>query len=245
MNRARVHAVSAAATGLAMLVMPIGRQGGSFRRAITPVVVGGLATTTALGVSRRWGPTRAAAAVAAMTGLTGTVEAVGVRTGRPFGRYAYTRALRPQVAGVPAVVPAAWFAMAVPAREAARACLGRRETRLNRVVLGAFALTAWDTFLDPQMVGEGFWRWARPGRYRGIPATNFAGWFVTSLVAMAVLEVVLPADRPPATELVGEYAAMATLETIGFATFFADRQVAIVGGSAMLPLAVTALIRRR
>ena len=35
------------------------------------------------------------------------------------------------------------------------------------VVLGAAALTAWDLFLDPQMTTEGYWRWARRGRYRG------------------------------------------------------------------------------
>ncbi len=52
------------------------------------------------------------------------VERVGTTTGWPFGRYTYTGRLRPAVAGVPIVVPAAWWAMALPAREVAHAVLG-------------------------------------------------------------------------------------------------------------------------
>ena len=54
--------------------------------------------------------------------------------GVPFGRYRYTGRLRPDVAGVPVVVPMAWWAMAVPAREAAHAALGRRSTAAARIV---------------------------------------------------------------------------------------------------------------
>ena len=83
-------------------------------------------------------------------------------------------ALRPTAAGVPALVPAAWFAMALPAREVGpRGARRRRSSPGRRVLLGAAALTAWDLFLDPQMVAEGYWRWHRPGRYRGIPLTNY------------------------------------------------------------------------
>ena len=89
--------------------------------------------------------------------------------------------------------------MAVPAREAAHAVLGRRSTALGRIALGAAALTAWDLFLDPQMTAEGYWRWDRPGRYRGIPLTNYAGWLVTSVGLMAVLEVLSPSQRCAAT----------------------------------------------
>ena len=54
------------------------------------------------------------------------------------------------------------------------------------------ALAAWDLFLDPQMVGEGYWSWARVGRYRSIPVTNYAGWLLVGAAIMAVLEVALP-----------------------------------------------------
>ena len=44
--------------------------------------------------------------VAAGVGLA--AEAVGVRTGFPFGDYSYADTLGPTVLGVPVVVPLAW-----------------------------------------------------------------------------------------------------------------------------------------
>ena len=41
-------------------------------------------------------------------------EAVGLRTGLPFGEYAYTATLGPELSGVPAVGPLAWVMMAWP-----------------------------------------------------------------------------------------------------------------------------------
>ena len=163
------------------------------------------------------------------------VERFGTKTGKLFGAYQYTSALQPQIAGVPAIVPLAWFAMALPARETAVAL-----RPAWRIPLGAALLTAWDLFLDPQMVGEGYWKWARKGLYRGIPVSNYLGWLVTSLGVMAALEATLPpgeADRA----LVGEYSWMAVMQTLGFAAFFNDPVVAVVGGSAMLPPALGAL----
>ncbi len=142
---------------------------------------------------------------------------------------------------MPAIVPLAWFAMAVPAREAAHAALGARSSATGRVLLGAAALTAWDLFLDPQMVGEGYWTWRRTGAYRGIPSTNFVGWFVTGVVVMLILERTLPVDVASAA-LIGEYALMAAMETVGFARYFRDPLVAAVGGAAMLPVALAAVV---
>ncbi|MGA9276814.1 carotenoid biosynthesis protein, partial [Ilumatobacter sp.] len=181
---------------------------------------------------------------------TGAVERIGTLTGRPFGRYAYTSALRPQIAHVPVIVPLAWFAMGLPARETADAALGERSTPATRIVLGAAAMTAWDLFLDPQMVGEGYWAWARRGIYRGIPLTNFLGWFATGLGIMAMFEVVLPKNRPAEaapdavesvdTRLVAQYGYMSVMQTLGFARYFRDPVVAIVGGLGMIPIAATA-----
>ncbi len=233
----------AAITFAGMVATPLAARGGPVRRVLSSVVVTGLCATTGAAAARRWGAPRTAAAAGAVAVGTAGVEHLGITTGRPFGGYSYTGALRPQVAGVPAIVPLAWFAMAVPAREAAHAALGDRSSPLGRVTLGAAALTAWDLFLDPQMVGEGYWRWVRRGRYRGIPLSNFAGWFLTSLAVMAVLEAALPVDREPDRTLVAEYATMAGMETLGFAAFFRDRLVAATGGAAMLPIAGAAVSR--
>ena len=173
---------------IAMLLLP---QGGRARRILSTVVVVGSFTTTTANAVRRWGVHRATAAATVTAGATTVVERIGTRTGLPFGRYVYTVVSQPQVAGVPAIVPLAWFAMAVPAREPPTP----HRTRSNpaNVHCGRFAaLTAWDLFLDPQMVGEGYWVWARRGLYRGIPLGNFVGWFVTGVGVMAALELLLP-----------------------------------------------------
>lgn len=244
----RIRPIAAFTTVAAMIATPLMPPRGRGRRTLSSVVVTGLFTTTASVATRRWGGARVAAAAASVTTATALVERIGTRTGLPFGRYAYTPALRPQLHAVPVIVPLAWFAMALPAREAAHAALGTRSNRPRRIVLGAAAMTAWDLFLDPQMVGEGYWRWQRRGRYRGIPASNFAGWFVTSLGVMALLDMLLPTgdttstgDGRADTALVAEYAGMGVMETVGFAAFFRDRMVAAVGGAGMVPLSVVAV----
>jgi len=227
-----------------MIATPLLPQGGLARRVLASVVVVGSFTTTAANAVRRWGGRRAGTAAAVTAIGTTAVERFGTATGFPFGRYGYTAALRPQVAHVPAIVPLAWFAIGLPAREAAHAALGARSTPATRIALGSAALTAWDLFLDPQMVGEGYWKWAKRGVYRGIPLTNYFGWFITGLGVMALLEVALPPAeqaREADGALVGEYAYMGVMETIGFARYFRDPVVATVGGLGMLPIAAAAI----
>lgn len=240
-------AVAGAVTVAAMIATPLLPQGGSARRFLSTVVVVGSFTTTAANAVRRWGASRTAAAAAVTVVATTAVERIGTQTGVPFGRYRYSAALKPQVAHVPVIVPLAWFAMGLPARESAHGALGGRSTVGTRLALGSAALTAWDFFLDPQMVGEGYWTWARRGVYRGIPLTNFAGWFVTGFGVMAVLDVLLPPTDDPTdadVALVGEYAYMGVMETIGFARYFRDPLVAMVGGLGMLPIAAAAAARK-
>lgn len=224
----------------ATVATPLRPRGG--RAALANLVVGGLGGATLAASVRRWSPRRAVVTGGAVGALTLAVERVGTATGIPFGRYRYTGTLRPAVAGVPAAVPVAWFAVGLPAREVAAAVLGPAASSVARVGLGAVALTAWDAFLDPQMVGEGYWRWDRPGRYRGIPATNYAGWLATGAGLMALLEVALPPQQPEPA-LVAIYTFVAVMATLGHAVFFDDRLVASVGGLSMLPLALAAVAR--
>jgi uncharacterized membrane protein len=225
-----------------MVLMPFLPRRGLGRRVLSSVVVSGLFSATTSAAGRHWTPIRALGAAGVTATMTTAVERIGTATGRPFGSYRYSAALQPQIAGVPVLVPLAWFAMAVPARETAHAALGRRSNRVTRVIAGSAALTAWDLFLDPQMVGEGYWHWARRGAYRGIPVSNYLGWLVTAMGAMAVLEVLLPAGEP-APDLVAHYGVMAAMETVGFATFFGDRVVAGGGAAGMLPVAAAAVAR--
>jgi uncharacterized membrane protein len=130
---------------------------------------------------------RAAATLVGTVTLGGfAVEAIGVATGFPFGTYDYSGQLGPKILGVPLIIPLAWTWMAWPAWLAAQ-----RLPRL-RIVTAAVGLAAWDLFLDPQMVAEGYWRWqsptpALPG-VPGIPISNYLGWLGFAFLIMIVLQ---------------------------------------------------------
>jgi uncharacterized membrane protein len=146
-----------------------------------------------LSVSHAWltrGPRAALALVGIATVGGFLVEAVGVATGFPFGTYAYSGQLGPKVLGVPLIIPLAWTWMAWPAWLAAQR-LTRSVT--GRIGLAALGLAAWDLFLDPQMVAEGYWRWldptpALPG-VPGIPIGNYLGWLGFAVLLMTALSL--------------------------------------------------------
>ncbi|MEO3873439.1 carotenoid biosynthesis protein [Nonomuraea sp. B12E4] len=179
-----------------------------------------------------WGPRRAVAAFGAAV-LTGyAAELIGVLTGFPFGGYRYSGVLWPQVGGVPVVVALAWGGMGLAAYAVAAAVAPAGGWA--RVCAGAGALTAWDLFLDPQMVRLGLWTWAEDGSYRGIPLTNFAGWLlVSALVMLAVGRV--SGEAGPDRGLLALYTVMAVMETVAFAAVFdpPDPLVAVAGGITM------------
>lgn len=215
----------------------------------TGPVVGLLTASAGCFAASRLGAGRAARAVGAAVTLGYAAEWVGVRAGVPFGRYAYTGTLRPQVGGVPVTVAAAWAGMGL-ASHAVAATLVPPGRPWTRVAVGATALTAWDLFLDPQMLRLDLWRWARRGAYRGVPAGNFAGWLGVSALLMGAVDAIAGAERDAAAELVATYAVMAGMETVAFAAVFRppDPLVAVVGGTAMgafaIPAAVLAARRR-
>jgi uncharacterized membrane protein len=129
--------------------------------------------------------------VLVLTGLLGFVaEWIGLRTGALFSEYRYTEALAPALLDVPLVMISAWLVLVAYADE-----LLLPLSRLRRIVAGAALLTAIDLIIDPLAAGPlGYWRWAEAGVYYGIPAHNFAGWFVVGLLAMALVQLV-PARR--------------------------------------------------
>ncbi|MBA2438802.1 MAG: carotenoid biosynthesis protein, partial [Acidimicrobiia bacterium] len=110
-------------------------------RLFTTVVVVAFFVATCALAADVWPLRRVAVAAAVVAVGTLALEWVGHTTGWPFGAYDYTGALVPQIGAVPVIVPLAWFAMAVPAREVAARLVG---PGWARVALGALALTAWD-----------------------------------------------------------------------------------------------------
>jgi len=127
---------------------------------------------------------RGVLSLACVTLLGLAVEASGVRFGVPFGRYTYTETLQPQVLGVPVVMGPAWMVLVAFAQDAA----GRLRLRgWAAVVCAALLTTATDLVIDPLAANRlGYWRWEEAGSYYGVPLVNFAGWFLTALVACRI-----------------------------------------------------------
>ncbi len=205
-------------------------------RLLTTVVVVAFFTATCALASAVWPVRQVAVAAGVVVAATFALELVGSTTGWPFGAYHYTGTLVPHLLAVPLVVPLAWLAMAVPAREVAARLAG---PGWARVVLGAVALSAWDLMLDPQMVTAGYWKWEADGLWRGIPLSNYAGWLVSSAVVMVALDRLLPAPGRSRL-LLALYAWWGFSEALAFVVFFGDPVVGVVGGAAMLGLAALA-----
>jgi len=190
--------------------------------AATRAIVG-LMTATALAEARgRWPQVAAAGAVGF------GAELLGVATGRPFGHYTYSDKLGPRVGGVPLLAACAWAMMSRPAWTVAGRISRRRALR---VPLAAGALTAWDAFLDPRMARDGYWSWPQGGRYEGIPASNFAGWFATGLCVFAVFA--LWPDEEPSDEAWALYLWTWAGESFANAVIWRRPVTAAVGGASM------------
>jgi putative membrane protein len=242
-----LHALSvvlAAATVLAQIAYPL--TSGDALRALTIVTV---LLFAAASLTHAWATRGLPWAVGLLVvagGLGLLAEAVGVRYGVPFGRYAYADSLGPKVLAVPLVVPLAWLMMAYPclllgrrlARGAARRGRRGEPSAVVAVLTGGLALATWDVFLDPQMVAAGHWRWAHPTPslpgIDHVPLTNFGGWVLAALVIVAVLHTVLPEGRRESEDVPGALLAWTWAgSTLGNAVFFDRPAVAAWGGVAM------------
>lgn len=172
---------------------------GGALHATTVVSVALFAAAVLADAARRFGPVTAATVLLVAGGLGLLAEAVGTRTGVPFGEYSYAGSLGPQLLDVPVVVPLAWTMMAYPMLLAGRTLAPPGSW--TAVPVAAVGLASWDLFLDPMMVAQGHWTWvdptpALPG-VPGIPLSNYAGWLLVALVISAVLHRLVPDPRRP------------------------------------------------
>lgn len=167
------------------------------------------------------------------------VEIIGVRFGVPFGAYNYTDILAPKLLGVPLVMAAAWMTLAAYVKQ----MLARfRLSTWTEALIAALWLTTIDLIIDPLAAQQlNYWRWAANGFYYGIPATNFAGWFATSLLAFLLFRQSCAANV---------WARLVGLSIVLFFTLLACahglRAAALVGcGLCALHLFVANLSRKR
>ena len=214
------------------------------RERATRGIVGLFLATSAADAANARGTVRGSSLVASAGAVGFATELVGVATGRPFGHYAYGGGLGARWRGVPWLAAAAWAMMARPAWVVG-GLLSRR--RGPRILAAAGALTAWDVFLDPRMVREGYWTWPGGGRYEDIPASNFAGWFVTGAGVFAVWSLLDPYDDPvyDGDSALALYAWTWIGETFANAVLWRQPRIALVGGAAMGAFAAPAILARR
>ena len=174
---------------------------------------------------RAWGLSTTLRTFAVVGVLSYLAELTGSTTGTPFGRYHYTDILQPQIAGVPLLIPLAWMMMLPPAWAIARLIIGKSQSRIGFIILSALAFTAWDLFLDPQMVRWQFWVWEIRGNYFGIPLVNYLGWILVS----ALLTFTANPKDLPLFPLALIYVLTWLLQTIGQGIFWSQPGPALFG----------------
>jgi uncharacterized membrane protein len=123
-------------------------------------------------------------------------ESVGVATGLVYGPYHYGDALGAKIAGVPAIIPFAWFMMVYASWIVAHLLLEGAggpisfAGALARGVIAAMAMTAWDTLMDPGAAKAGAWVWENGGAYFGVPFQNYVGWMATTLIVYLIVALI-------------------------------------------------------
>ena len=239
--------VLVAAAIAVQIAYPLIPEGSRTEITVASVVVFFLASVA--DVVRVHGVPGAALLIAVAGGGGLFAESIGVATGWPFGSYMYTGSLGPELLGVPIVVPLAWVMMAWPALVVART-LATRGVAVTAV--GAVALTAWDVFLDPQMVAAGHWIWFNPSPglplVPGVPLTNYAGWLLVSALIMAMLHATLRQHESPSAPAATLYLWVYFSSVMGHFVFFGLPGSAAMGavlmGAIAIPFAITLLQRR-
>lgn len=184
------------------------------------------------------------------SGVAWLFEFFGSSLGFPFGGYDYTNYLNPKFLGVPLLIPLAWFMMLPTAWAIAAVITPKRRvfSPAAYVLVSALAITAWDLFLDPQMVSWGFWVWENPqaygSTYFGIPWVNYAGWVLTGCVITALVRPWR--FRLPLEPLLIIYAMTWFLQSLGLAFFWGQPGPALAGAigmGAFVLLAVRSYLR--
>jgi putative membrane protein len=192
-------------------------------------------------LNKSWGLRRSLTTFATVAFISYFAELLGSRTGFPFGKYYYTAILQPQIGGVPVLIPLAWMMMLPPAWAMAGLITKKTGRAWSFIIISALAFTAWDLFLDPQMVGWDFWRWEVPGQYYGIPLSNYLGWFLVS----ALLTYISNPKDLPSGPLSLVYILTWVLQTLGQGIFWSQPGPALYGFAGSGIFILFAYIRSR
>ncbi len=146
---------------------------------------------------------RAWLAILAVFAIGLTTEVVGVRTGRPFGHYAYTDRWWPTFPigdglRFPLQVPFAWVLVVL----ASFALATRLMTRWPSAIVGGMIAALVDLPMEPVMTRVlGYWTWLQPGALPGgAPVENLCGWWGTATLGCLFLLVAIQPKRIESNE---------------------------------------------
>ncbi|MFC7019405.1 MULTISPECIES: bisanhydrobacterioruberin hydratase [Haloarcula] len=133
---------------------------------------------------------RAGLALLALTAYAYGIELVGVRTGWPYGDFAYGVDLGPMLLGeVPLGLPVFFFPLVLNSYLLVILLLGRRAASTPiRLLATLSTVLLVDLVLDPGAVGLGFWTY-EVGQFYGVPWSNYQGWLLSGTVAVVLFDV--------------------------------------------------------
>ncbi|WP_277541643.1 bisanhydrobacterioruberin hydratase [Haloarcula laminariae] len=132
---------------------------------------------------------KATAALAALTAYSYGIELVGVRTGWPYGDFAYGVDLGPMLFGeVPLGLPVFFFPLVLNAYLLVLLLGGERsESPWLRLPATLATVVLVDLVLDPGAVAIGFWTYESQAFY-GVPWSNYLGWLLSGSVAVLLFD---------------------------------------------------------
>jgi uncharacterized membrane protein len=118
-------------------------------------------------------------------------EVLSINTGFPFGYYYYKSLIGPRLFDVPLVIMFAYFGMGYFSWILSTVLVGPFGTKLEGLnifyvpLIATFIMVMWDLVMDPvASTIDSLWVWWDGGRYFGVPAQNYFGWFFVVYIIM-------------------------------------------------------------
>ncbi len=144
----------------------------------------------------KWlGKQRALYLLAILSAYAFLIETIALRTGFPYGHFTYSNALGTLIFGItPWTVPLGWVPLLIATWVLAWRFMPLIEMR---ILLTTFFLVGIDLILDPAAVSLGFWKYAHPGFWGGVPYTNFLGWMLSGIIGCLILQTLTKSEAEP------------------------------------------------
>lgn len=154
-----------------------------------------LAIPTAIGCINWLGWKRATFVLLSLSAFAYFIETIGLKTGFPYGVFAYTDQLGWKLFGTtPWTVPFGWVPLLLASWVTVWQWLRPVELRVFGTIV---LLVALDLILDPMAVALGFWKYAHPGLWFNIPFTNFLGWVFSGCIGCLILQLLTKQEDIP------------------------------------------------